>query len=281
VHYIVGEICSKASIPISEIAEAKHVVQISPTSTNPQVTLNTSGSTKQYVFRACFIDPFQGTVMAGFALQKGYKTAFVMRDPGNSYSQGLADAFSAAFEQGGGKIVGKGTYASGAVDFSAILGEAAGSQAGVLFVPDTYNTVNRVGKQAREKGLSAVLMGGDGWDSPDLDLQALDGGFFSTPYSPLALLPAAKTWAESYSAKYGTAPDGMAALAYDAANLLLTAIQQAGVDDPAKVKDTLAAITFEGVTGQITFDHQHNPVKSAVVLHIAGGKIEYGGTVNP
>ncbi len=284
VHYIIGEVCSKSSIPISEVAEAKHVVQISPTSTNPKVTLTADGSaTKQYVFRACFIDPFQGTVMANFALSKGYKTAFVMLDQGNDYVRGLAEFFIAAYEKGGGKVVGKETYNGQTdTDFSAILAKVADSKAEVLYLPDYYPIVNLVGKQAKEKGITAVMMGGDGWDSSDLDVKAADGGFYSNHYDASDTRDIVKTWLKDYAAEYKSAvPDALATLAYDATNLMISAIQQTGADDPTKVKDTLAKIKFEAVSGTITFDAQHNPIKSAVVIGVKDGKKDYAGTVNP
>ena len=284
VHYIVGEVCSSASIPVSEIAEAKHVVQISPTSTNPQVTLSTDGkSTKLYVFRACFIDPFQGTVMANFAISKGYKTAFVMSDQSNDYVKGLAQFFVAAFEKAGGQVVGQENYNGKTdTDFSAILAKVSAAKPDVLYLPDYYPIVNLVGKQAKEKGITAVMMGGDGWDSSDLDVTAADGGFYSNHYDASDTRPIVQAWLKDYAAEYsGKVPDALATLAYDATNLLLTSIQSAGVDDPAKVKDTMAAIKFEAVSGTITFDAQHDPIKSAVVIGVKDGKKTYAGTVNP
>ena len=213
VHYIVGEVCSSASIPMSEIAEKNKVVQISPTSTNPTVTLNEDGSTKQYVFRACFIDPFQGTVMAKFALCKGYKTAFIMFDQGNDYVRGLAEFFEKAFTEAGGQIVGKETYTKTDTDFSAILTKVAESKADVLFLPDYYNIVNLVGAQAKEKGVTAVMMGGDGWDSADLDVKAADGGFYSNHYDPGDTRPIVQSWVANYQKKYNSQiPDALATL---------------------------------------------------------------------
>ncbi|MEW5869999.1 MAG: ABC transporter substrate-binding protein [Chloroflexota bacterium] len=281
VHYIIGEVCSKASIPISEIADAKGVLQISPTSTNPQVTLKQDGSTKPYVFRACFIDPFQGTVMAKFALKQGHKTAFILFDQGNDYVRGLAEFFEKAFTEQGGTVVGKETYTSQDTDFSAILAKVAESNAEVLFVPDYFPIVNLVGAQAKEKGVTAVMMGGDGWDSSDLDLNAADGGFFSNHYSAEDTRPIVQDWVKNYQAKYGAVPDALATLAYDAANLLLSSIEKAGVDDASKVKDTMAGITLEGVSGTITFDAQHNPIKCAAVLQVKDGKVSYVDTICP
>lgn len=278
VHYIIGEVCSSASIPVSLIADKKQVVQISPTSTNPAVTVNQDGSTKPYVFRASFIDPFQGTVMAKFALSKGYKTAFIMFDQGNDYVRGLAEFFEKAFTAAGGQVLGKETYTKTDTDFSAILTKVAESKADVLFLPDYYPIVNLVGAQAKDKGVTAVMMGGDGWDSSDLDVKAADGGFYSNHYDPGDTRPIVVDWLKKYGAEYKDdkgqpkVPDALATLAYDAANLLLTAINTTGADDPVKVKDTLAGVKMEAVSGAITFDAQHNPVKSAAIIGVKDGK---------
>lgn len=281
VHYIVGEVCSKASIPISEIAESKGVVQISPTSTNTSVTINPDGSTKQYVFRACFIDPFQGLVMAKFALKQGKKTAFIMFDKGNDYVLGLAEAFEKSFTEGGGTIVGKEAYTGQDTDFSAILTKVADSKAEVLFLPDYYNIVNLVGAQAKERGVTAIMMGGDGWDSADLDATAAEGGFFSNHYSAEDTRGIVVDFVSRYQDKYDAKPDALAALAYDATNLLLAAIEKAGKDDPAVVKDALAALQYEAISGNITFDDQHNPIKAAVVMQVKDGKVTFADSIAP
>jgi branched-chain amino acid transport system substrate-binding protein len=281
VHYIVGEVCSSASIPVSEIAQAKGIVQISPTSTNPGVTLNPDGSTKSYIFRACFIDPFQGLVMAKFALGQGKKTAFIMFDKGNDYVLGLAEAFEQSFTAGGGTIVGKEAYTGQDTDFSAILTKVADSKAEVLFLPDYYNIINLVGAQAKERGVTAVMMGGDGWDSSDLDLSAAEGGFYSNHYAAEDTRSIVQDFVKRYEAKYGAKPDALATLGYDATNLLLAAIEKAGKDDPALVKDALAALQYEAVSGKITFDAQHNPIKSAVVMQVKDGKIVFAESVAP
>jgi branched-chain amino acid transport system substrate-binding protein len=288
VGYIIGEVCSKASIPLSEVANAKHVVQISPTSTNASVTLNADGSVKPYTFRACFIDPFQGTVGAKFALGTlKAKTAFILFDQGNDYVRGLAEAFEKAFTAGGGTIAGKETYTGQDTDFSAILAKVSEAKPDLVYLPDYYNIVNLVAAQAKEKGIVAPFMGGDGWDSSDLDMKAADGGYYTNHYSPEDTRPIVQSWLKTYGAKYqdkdkkAIVPDALATLAYDATNLMIAAIQKAGVDDPSKVKDALAALSWEGVSGTITFDAQHNPIKAAVVLQVKDGKINYVATVAP
>jgi branched-chain amino acid transport system substrate-binding protein len=281
VGYIIGEVCSSASIPVSEIAEEKGVLQISPTSTNPNVTLNPDGSTKQYIFRACFIDPFQGLVMAKFALSQGHKTAFIMFDQGNDYVLGLGEAFEKSFTEGGGTIVGKEAYTGQDTDFSAILTKVADTQADVLFIPDYYNIVNLVATQAKERGVTSALMGGDGWDSPDLDRAAAEGGFYSNHYSEFDTRPIVQDFVSRYEARYGAKPDALATLAYDAANLLMASIEAAGVDDPSVVKDAMAAISYEAVSGTITFDEFHNPIKSAAILKVQGGEIVFADSIAP
>lgn len=281
VHYIVGEVCSSASIPISEIAEANSVVMISPTSTNPTVTLNADGSTKKFVFRACFIDPFQGTVMAKFALSKGYKTAFIMFDHGNDYVRGLAEFFEKAFTEAGGQVVGKESYTKTDTDFSAILTKVAESNAEVLFVPDYYNIINLVGAQAKEKGVTAVMMGGDGWDSADLDVNAADGGFYSNHYDPGDTRPIVQSWIANYQKKYSSVPDALATLGYDATALLIAAIEKAGADDPVKVAAAMEALEFDAVSGKVTFDAQHNPIKGAVVISVKDGVKSFNASVAP
>jgi len=282
VKFIIGEVCSKASIPISEIANAKKVIQISPTSTNTAVTIDAAGVAKPYIFRACFIDPFQGLVGANFALGKGMKTAFIMLDQANDYVKGLAEAFEKAFTAKGGKIVGKETYTDKDTDFSAILAKVKAAKPDLVYLPDYYNIVNLATKQAKEKGITVPFIGGDGWDSSDLDLKAADGGFYTNHYSPTDPRPEVQNFLKAYGAKYkGAVPDALAALAYDATNMLLQAIKEAGSVDTDKVRLALEKISFNGVSGKITFDKLHNPVKSAPILAVKGGKIVVETVVNP
>jgi len=288
VHYIIGEVCSKASIPISEIANAKKVIQISPTSTNEAVTIGTDGKVKTYIYRACFIDSFQGKVGAKFAIETlKAKAAFIMLDQANDYVKGLAENFEKSFTEAGGTIVGKETYTAQDTDFSAILSKVAEAKPDVIYLPDYYNIVNLATKQAKEKGITAPFMGGDGWDSSDLDLVSSAGGFFTNHYSPDDTRPEVMNFVKAYGEKYkddkGAAkvPDALAALAYDATNLLLEGIKAAGADDTTKVSDALNAIKFSGISGNITFDANHNPVKSATILEVKDGKVQFNSVVNP
>ena len=278
VKFIVGEVCSSASIPVSEIANPKKVIQISPTSTNPKVTIG-----KPYIFRACFLDPFQGDVMATFAkTDLNASTAAVLYDKGNDYVLGLAGYFKDAFEKKGGKVLVYEAYTAEDTDFSAILSKVADAKPDVLFLPDYYNKVNLIGKQAKEKGITAIMLGGDGWDSADLDLTAVDGGYHSNHYSPADRRPIVQDFLQTYTAKYGKAPDALAVLAYDATNILMQAIKNAGTTDTTKVRDTMQAIKIETVSGTITFAKESgDPIKSAAINHVTGGKIEFVKFVAP
>ena len=281
VKFIVGEVCSSASIPVSEVAIEKGVFMISPTSTNTDVTLNLDGTTKDTVFRACFIDPFQGLVMAKFATDQGYTKAFVMLDQGNDYVRGLAEVFEENFIALGGEIVGKETYTGTDTDFSAILTKVADSGAEVLYLPDYYNVVNLVAAQAKEKGVTAAMMGADGWDSSDLDRAAVDGYYYSNHYSPADTRDIVVDWVAKYTEKYGAEPDALATLAYDATNLLFASIEAAGSEDPAKVADAMESISYEAVSGVVSFDEFHNPIKSAVVLQVLDGEVNFVASVAP
>jgi len=288
VHYIVGEVCSSASIPVSEIANAAKVIQISPTSTNPSVTVDKNGNTKAYIFRACFIDPFQGKVGATFAFNKlNAKTAYVLYDQGNDYVKGLAEAFTTAFTALGGQVVGSATYTKDDTDFSAILTKVKAAKPALVYLPDYYNKVSLVTKQAKEKGITAPFMGGDGWDSADLDVKAADGGYYTNHYDQSDPRPEVQNLIAAYGAKYkdssGAAivPDALAVLAYDATNILLTAISNAGADNTDKVKTAMEQINYKAVSGTVTMDAQHNPVKGAVIIHVTGGKKVFDSFVQP
>jgi len=211
-----------------------------------------------------------------------------MYDQSNDYVKGLAEAFEASFTQLGGKIAGKESYnGSTDTDFSAILTKVKSSKADFVYLPDYYNVVNLVTKQAKAKGITAPFMGGDGWDSSDLDTKSADGGYYTNHYSPDDPRPEVQNFLQAYGAAYKDdkgnpkVPDALAALAYDATNLLLTGIKNAGADSTDKVKAALEGISFNAVSGKITYDAQHNPVKGAVILKVKGGKVAFDSFVAP
>jgi ABC-type branched-chain amino acid transport systems, periplasmic component len=288
VKFIIGEVCSSASIPVSEIAGPAKVIEISPTSTNPNVTVDKNGKTKDFIFRACYIDPFQGGILAQFsATRLKAKKAFIMYDQGNDYTIGLATAFEAKFKAMGGTIVGKETYTKTDTDFSAILAKIKDAKPQVVLLPDYYNIVNLVTKQAKEKGITVPFVGGDGWDSSDLDLAASDGCFYTNHYSKDDPRPEVQNFLKAYASAYkddsgkGKVPDALAVLAYDATNLLFASIKAAGKADTTAVKTSLEKISFNAVSGKITFDKLHNPVKALTILAIKGGKVNFDSVVQP
>ena len=282
---IVGSVTSKATIPVSDIIQAGKVPTISPTATNPKVTV-ADGKRKEYMFRACFIDPFQGAVLAKFAqdtLKK--KNAAVLYDASNDYSKGIAEVFRDAFRKQGGAVAAFESYGKDDVDFSALLTKVKASGADVLFLPDYYNKVGLIAKQAQEKGLKVQLIGPDWWDSPDLVKiagSAIEGGYFSNHYSPDDKRPEVVAWVKKYREKHGQVPDALGTLAYDATNMLLEAIRKAGSDDPKKIREALASMKdFQAVSGKSTMDGNGDCIKSAAILKIEGGKQKFVKMVNP
>ena len=275
VHYIVGEVCSGASIPVSEVVNKKKVVQISPTSTNPKVVRFEDGTVKPYTFVACFNDDTQGKAIAQFSMDTlKAKTAFIMYDQANDYVKGLAEYFEKYFTAAGGTIVGKETYTKTDTDFSTTLAKVADTNPDLVVLPDYYNNVNLVTKQAKEKGITATFIGGDGWDSPDLDSAAAAGGYFTNHYSPYEERPIVANFVKKYGEKYQNAdgtptqPDALAALAYDATNMLLQSIKDAGKDDATKVAEVMAKAKFDIVSGEVTFDAFHTPIKPVTVVEV-------------
>jgi branched-chain amino acid transport system substrate-binding protein len=284
--FIIGSVSSKCSIPLSEICQSSGVVMITPTSTNPKVTVRDDGSRKDYIFRACFIDPFQGTVTAKFALENDKaKTAAVLYDVGNDYTKGLAEYFKKAFTDGGGKVLVYESYTKDDVDFSALLTKVKQAKPDVIFLPDYYNKVGLIAKQARQIGIDAPLLGGDGWDSPDMLKIAGDaiyGGCFTNHYSPQDPSPEVQEWVKKYEAKYGFKPDALATLAYDATNMLIEGIRRAGSLDANKVRAALAALkNFKTVSGEVSIDNSGNPVKNAVILKYVPTGQEYVTRMGP
>jgi len=282
---LIGELGSGGSLAIAPIAEEHEVPAISPASTNPKVTKDGT-RTRPYMFRVCFIDPFQGTVMAKFARHNlKAKRAAIVRDVGNDYSMGLADFFAKTFQELGGEIAVDVSYKAGDQDFKAQLTKVKFASPDLLYVPGYYTDVALIGRQARELDVKAPLAGGDGWDSAklyEIAQGALDGGFFSNHYSIENPSAVVHEFAKKYQAAYQAAPDAFAALGYDAALLALDAMRRAGELTPSAVRDAIEqTATLQGVTGTMRFDADHNPVKSAVIMGIEKNAPKYVATVEP
>ncbi|HRS65081.1 MAG TPA: ABC transporter substrate-binding protein [Spirochaetia bacterium] len=277
---IVGTFMSKCSLAGAPISQANKVPMISPTSTNPKVT-----EVGEYIFRACFIDPFQGAVGAKFAYENlNARTAACIFDVGNDYTKGLSEFFRDKFIELGGKIVAFEAHATGATDFKAQLTKIIAAKPDVIYISDYYNDVALIAKQARELGYTGPLVGGDGWDSPDLVKiggKAVENGYFTNHFSKDDPSPQVQEFVKKYEAKFGKTPDASAALAYDAMVIMLDAIKRAGSTDPEKIRAALAATNIQVVSGMISFDKNRNPIKSAVIIAIKDGQQVYQTTVNP
>ncbi len=278
---VLGEVASSRSLEAAPICQQSQIPMISPSSTNPKVT-----AVGDYIFRVCFIDPFQGTVMANFARHTLHlKKVAVLTDVKSDYSLGLAKFFKEGFIADGGAIVAEQNYSSGDKDFSAQLTALKAVNPDGIFVPGYYTEVGLIALQARQLGLNVPLLGGDGWESSSLipiGGVSLEGSYFSTHYSPEDTSAAVQDFVKAFRAKYNETPNAMAALGYDSAMILADAMKRAGTTDGAKVRDALAATKdFQGVTGKITMDADRNASKPAVILAIRDGQFKYVETVSP
>ena len=279
---ILGEVASGRSKFMAPKAQQAKVPMITPSSTNPEIT-----EIGDYIFRACFIDPFQGYVMAKFVRENlKLSKVGILRDVRNTYSVGLADVFRDNFKKMGGTIVGDESYSAGDVDFRAQLTNLKQKSPEGLFVPGYYTDVGLVARQARESGLTIPLLGGDGWDSEklwEIGGEALLGSYFSNHYSVDDPSPRIQEFVAKYKKTYNMLPDSLSAQAYDAAGMLFDAMKRAPDLSGSAIRDALAATKdYRGVTGNITLDSHRNPVKPAVVLKIGkAGKYEYVTTIQP
>jgi branched-chain amino acid transport system substrate-binding protein len=278
---MLGEVASSRSLEAAPICQENKIPMISPSSTNPKVT-----EVGDFIFRVCFIDPFQGTVMANFSLNTLHlKNVAVLTDVKSDYSVGLAKFFKQSFVAGGGKIAAEQNYSGGDKDFNAQLTAIKAQNPDGIFVPGYYTEVGLIALQAKQLGLNIPLFGGDGWESSALvpiGGAALEGDYFSTHFSPQDTTPAVQNFVKEFKAKYNETPDAMAALGYDSAMILAAAMKTAGTTDGAKVRDALAAEkNFPGVTGNITMDANRNASKPAVILEIKNGQFQYVQTVQP
>ncbi len=282
VSLVIGEVASSRSIAAGAIAQQYKIPMISPASTNPKVT-----QLGDYVFRVCFIDPFQGKVMARFAIENlKKKKAAILRDIRADYSVGLADFFSKEFKAMGGEIVKDVAYSTGDVDFKSQLTGIRSAKPDVVFIPGYYTEVGLIARQAKDLGLGAALLGGDGWDSDKLTEiggDAIGGHYFSNHYSSEDQRPSVQAFIKKYRAKHGETPDSMAVLAYDAAQVAIHALKSAKDHSPKAIRDAIAQTKgVPGVTGDITLNENRDAVKPAVVMQVAGRqRYSYVTTINP
>ncbi len=278
---VIGEVASSNSLAAAPICQRAQTPMVTPASTNPAVT-----KTGDYIFRICFTDDFQGLVMSKFATQKlKAKTAVIFSDVASDYSKGLSAVFRATFTADGGRVLGEESYNQGDKDFRAQLTKFKGLDPDVMYVPGYYGEVALILSQARQLGLKAVAVGGDGWDSPklvEIAGQAAEGGYFSNHYSKDDPNPVVRRFVGDFQEKYNEVPDALAACGYDAVRIVAQAIQSAGKLDRTALRDALAQVKdFDGVTGKITIAQDRNARKSATILTIKGGKQTFVQTMAP
>ena len=279
---LLGEVASSRSLEMAPIAQASAVPMISPSSTNPRVT-----AIGDYIFRVCFIDPFQGTVMAKFARDtlKLHRVA-VLTSVSSAYSVGLAKYFKEGFVKGGGEIVLQQKYSEGDKDFKAQLTVIRAAGVDGIFVPGYYTEAALICLQARELGLDAPIFGGDGWEgTPLIEIggKAVEGTYYSTHYSPDNAAPVVQDFVRKFRARFeGETPDAMAALGYDSAMVLAEAIKRTGTTEGPKVRDAIAATRdYPGVTGVTTIDAERNASKAAAIFTVADGKFKFVESIAP
>jgi branched-chain amino acid transport system substrate-binding protein len=270
---------SRAAAPKAQVSK---VPLISPSATDPAVT-----KIGDYIFRACFIDVFQGEVMAKFAANTlKAKKAAILFDFNSGYSRGLTDFFELGFTRLGGQVVTKQLYTQSDRDYRGQLNSIRLTNPDVIYIPGYYGDIALIAKQARQLGITQPLLGGDGWDAPELwglGGDALNGSYISNHYSIEDPSPAIQKFVKEYKSRYGNlAPDAHAALGYDAMRVLADAIQRAGTTDGPKLREALAQTkNFSGVTGVISIDADRNAVKPAVVLKLQDGRYIYQETIQP
>lgn len=279
---VLGEVASSSSLAAAPICQADKVPMITPSSTNDDVTKK-----GDYIFRVCFTDSYQGQALGRYVAQQlGVKRAAIITDVKSDYSQGLAKWFEQTFTQLGGQIVARASYAKGDSDFKAQLTEVKGSNPQVLFIPGYYTDIGQIAIQARDLGITAPLVGGDGWESPkliEIGGKSLEGSYYSNHYFYGDPSPVVSDFVSKYKARYGETPDAMAALGYDAARVLADAMKRAKKIDGPDLRDAIAATKgFSGVTGSITLGPDRNAVgKKVVIEEIRNGQLVLKSTVEP
>lgn len=289
VQVLVGPNASVAAVPAGEVANNLETPMISPWSTNPNTTLN-----RPWVFRAPFLDPFQGPVVANFATEQfSADKACVLFDVASDYPKGLADNFRSAWEalHGAGSVVAFESFTTGDQDFSAQLTKIKATDCQVLFTPQYYSEVPLIVEQAQDLAITIPIVGSDSWGDPQLlELcgDACDGFFYSTHYVASGATGATKEFIDKFNARHGEIPSDVGALTWDSMQLVVQALQNCGAisgnleEDRTCIRDGMAAISdFEGITGTMTFDEQGDPIKCAVIVQIQGGEVGFYESVCP
>ena len=285
---VTGTFSSSNAIAAASVAEANKTPYLVAGATNPKVTVDEkTKNVKKYIYRVCFIDPFQGTVAANFAAKDlKVKKAAMLVDNSSDYSKGLAEFFEAAFTKEGGTIVANEAYLQKDTDFKATLTKIKSKDMDILYVPGYYEEVGKIVKQAREMGITVPIVGADGWDSPKLgeiaSASALNNTYFTNHYSVEDTSPKAKAFVEAYTKEYGQKPEALAVLGYDAVYVLADAIKRANSTDAAKIIEALATTKeFPAISGVTTINKTHDADKNAVVIEMKDGKQVFKTSIKP
>ncbi|KGR91926.1 ethanolamine utilization protein EutJ [Ureibacillus massiliensis 4400831 = CIP 108448 = CCUG 49529] len=286
VHAMIGPATSGNMLATVQIANTNKVPVVTASGTAENLTVNEDGSINEYVFRTCFIDPFQGVVAANFATELGAKNVAIYADNSSDYAKGLAKAFKEQIIANGGTVVAEEAYVANDVDFKSTLTNLKSANPDFVFIPGYYEEVGLIVKQARELGIEAPLMGGDGWDSPTLvelaGADALNNTYMSNAFSSEDPEELIQDFVKAFEEKNGEKPNGFHALGYDTAYYIADAIDRADSLDGEAIKNALAETTdFAGVTGSFSVDEKHNPIKSATILEFKDGSQVFNSKVNP
>lgn len=279
---VLGEVASSASIAAAPICQQNKVPMITPSSTNPEVTKK-----GDYIFRMCFIDSYQGPIMAKFAANDlKSKRAAILTDIKNDYSTGLTVSIEETFKASGGQVVGKQSYSNGDSDFRSQLTAIRTTNPDVIFIPGYYTDVGQIASQARDLGVKAPFVGGDGWESPkllEIGGKALEGSFYANHYFYSDPSPVVRNFVERYKQRYGVVPDALAALGYDAMKVLADSMKRAGKLDGPSLRDAIAATKgFDGVTGVITLGPDRDPIgKKIIIEEVKNGQLTLRSTIDP
>jgi branched-chain amino acid transport system substrate-binding protein len=278
---VLGEVASSSSLAAAPICQANKVPMITPSSTNPAVTQK-----GDYIFRVCFTDPYQGKALAAFVRNNlKLDRAAMLIDKKNDYSVGLGEVFKKEFEASGGKVVAEQSYSGGDADFRPQLTAVKSSSPQVLFVPGFYTEVGQIAIQARDLGITAPLVGGDGWDSPvvvQIGGKAIEGSYFSDHYFVGDTRPVVQKFVGAIRQRTGRNPEATAALGYDALYIWAEAVKRAGTLDSKAVRDQIAATKdHQGVSGTISMGPDRNPIKPVAMIKIENGQMNFAGWVSP
>lgn len=278
---ILGGVTSGATLAIAPNSTQREIPMITPTGTEPTIT-DVGG---EYMFRGCFVDSFQGDVLAKYASEDlSAKTAAVLYNAGSDYSKGIADSFKEKFEAAGGQVGEFLTYNDKDTDFNAQLTKIKGLNPDVLILPDYYNTVGLITKQARGMGITSQFLGGDGWESEklvEIGGDSVDGAMYVNHYYSGDTDEAVKTFVDSYKAKYNKEPDAFAALSYDTSKILVKAIEKANSTEGPAIKDALKGMELQSVTGDIKFGEDRSAIKSAAIIKVNKGQKELVTKIEP